>query len=184
MNKIRMAVGAALIVLGTQNSAHAQEGLNNQDKMFLKAGHQSDLSELMTSKLALQKTKNEKVRMIAQMIIKGHTMSLNERKPIAKTHSFALPQSPNLMQQAMYKKLTGLRGASFDKAYMGGQVKGHNAAVALFTKELGDGNDTHARSFAQKFLPDIQNHTSMIHNVASNLGIPVAIPKMEMRKGK
>jgi hypothetical protein len=39
-------------------------------------------------------------------------------------------------------------------------------------KQLEDGNETHVRSYAAKYLPDIQTHTQMIHNVASNLGIP------------
>jgi hypothetical protein len=77
-----------------------------------------------------------------------------------------------------------MSGASFDKAYMQGQVRAHNATVALFNKQLEDGNETHVRSYAAKYLPDIQTHTGMIHNVASNMGITVAAPKMARSKQK
>jgi len=153
------------------------------DKTFLRTASQVNLAEVMTSRLALKKSKDKNVRMIAQMLVKDHSTAQSDLKMVAKQYVYQLPTKPNAMQQQMYRRLSSMSGAAFDKEYMKGQVKAHNATVALFNKEMEDGKATQVRSFAAKYLPGIQGHTQMIHNVASNFGITVAAPKKAMASG-
>ncbi|MBC8104902.1 MAG: DUF4142 domain-containing protein [Cytophagales bacterium] len=170
-------LSATVVMAGNLASvAHADERLTPMDKQFVTMVAQGNIAEIKTSQLALKKSSNRKVRMIATMLIQQHGKSQQDLKSVARLHLVSLPADTDPKHKAEYRALTRLSGVGFDKAYMRGQVRDHNATVALFNKELAGGNETHVLSFAAKYLPDIQNHTGMIHNVASNLGIPVAAP--------
>ncbi len=179
MNKFSMvATGmASLSVLGMALSpmaARADEKFNAQDKMFTKFTSNGNYAEIMTSQLALKKSQNKDVRMIAQMLIKDHGVAQKDLKKVAQLNRMDLPQGPNAVQRAEFRKLSRLSGMGFNKEFMLFQVRAHNATVAMFKTELDKGNQTQVRSFAAKYLPGIQAHTEMIHRVASNMGIPVA----------
>jgi len=174
-----MVVGMALAPL----AARADEKFNAQDIMFTKMVSNGNYAEIMTSQLALKKSKNKDVRMIAQMLIKDHGVAQKDLKKVAQLNRRDLPQGPNAMQKAEFRKLSGMSGMGFNKEFMKFQVRSHNATVALFKKELEDGNQTQVRSFATKYLPGIESHTEMIHRVASNMGIPVAEKSAMMSGG-
>lgn len=176
-------MGAMAAVSVLTSSAYADEKMNAMDKQFTTKVSQGNIAEIKTSQLALKKSSNKNVRMIATMLIQQHGKSQKDLKSVAQLHTVSLPADTDPMHKREYRMLSRMSGAAFDKAYMKGQVRDHNATVALFNKELSAGNETHVRSFAAKYLPDIQNHTLMIHNVASNLGIPVAAPKMAAMSG-
>lgn len=165
---------------GLLGPAHADETMNAMDKQFVRKVAQGNLAEIQTSRLALKKSSNKRVQMIASMLIREHGVAQKDLKAVAQLHTVSLPAQTDPMHKAEYRRLSRLSGTAFDKAYMKGQVRDHNATVALFNKELANGNETHVRSYAAKYLPGIQNHTGMIHNVASNLGIPVSAPTQKM----
>lgn len=163
--------------------ADADKKMSQLDRVFVRKVAQGNIAEVMTSQLALKKSQNERVRQIANMLIKDHSTAQNDLKQVARLHQISLPKTTDPAHKAMYRRLTSLSGPSFDKAFMKGQVKDHNATVALFKKQMEDGTDTHVRSYAAKYLSGIENHTIMIHNVASNLGIPVAGKSMAGNMG-
>lgn len=155
--------------------AHAQMNkMSATDRMFVMKVAQGNMAEVMSSRLALKKSKDEKVRMIAEMLIKEHGQAQADLKSTAKTLKYKLPASTDAKHKAMYRKLSRLSGMTFDKAYMMGQVGDHYATIALFKKELENGSDSNIRNFAAKYQPGIENHTKMITSTAGRFGIPVA----------
>lgn len=178
------AVMSTMAMMGSfAASASADEKMNAMDKQFTTKVSQGNIAEIKTSQLALKKSSDKRVRMIATMLIQQHGVAQKDLKAVARLHQVSLPADTDPMHKREYRMLSRMSGTAFDKAYMKGQVRDHNATVALFNKQLANGNETHVRSYAAKYLPDIQNHTMMIHNVASNLGIPVAAPKMSAMSG-
>lgn len=179
-----MAVMGAVIALGTTTAAAwaqgEHKGLSAMDKQFIRKVAQTNIAEVKVGKLALQKSKSERVRMIANMLVKEHSMANDALKPIAKSHNVAFPKDTDRAHKAMYNRLARMSGSAFDMAFMKGQVKGHNATLALFRKEMDRGRDSHVREYAAQFIVNIQNHTQHIHNVASNLGIRVASESSQM----
>jgi len=171
-------MGTMAVISSMATLAHADEKMNATDRQFTTKVSQGNIAEIKTSQLALKKSGNKRVRMIATMLIQQHGVAQKDLKSVARLHTVSIPADTDPMHRREYRMLSRMSGTSFDKAYMKGQVRDHNATIALFNKELSNGNETHVRSFAAKYLPDIQNHTGMIHNVASNLGISVAAPKM------
>lgn len=172
--KTGIAIAAALVVMGAAQQARADEKFTPQDKIFVMKASQGNNAEIMSSKLALQKSQDKNVRKVADMLVKEHGEAEDNLKQLASTYKMKIPPGTDPKHEAVYKKLQGMSGAAFDKAYMKGQVKDHYATIAMFKKELDKGNQTEVRSFAVKWLPGIENHTQMITSVASNMGIKTA----------
>lgn len=163
------AFGAAAL------SAHADTTTSGSlDATFAKTIGHANVDEIKISRLALQKSHNEKVRQIANMLIMQHSQAQAALIQTGHEANRAVPQAPDPQHQEEYTKLASLSGNAFDKAFLQGMVHDHYKAIGLFQKEMANGDDSYVRSFAQEFLPTIQTHTQMITALASNMGIVVA----------
>lgn len=174
-----LRVGAAAIglLITIAGAANAQSGM---DKMFAMKAAQGGMAEVMTSNLALQKTHNSQVRAVAHRMVKEHTAANEELKGVAQSKNMALPKETDPMHKAALAKLSRLSGGAFDRAYMAGQEKDHAATVKLFEREIATGQDKDLSIFAAKNLPGIEDHTKMIFQVGSNLGVhAVTMPKLK-----
>ena len=176
MNKTIVTAAGALALTATLGAAaFAQSKVSDLDKTFAVTVSQGNNAEVMASKLALQKSSSKRVRMIATMLIDQHGKAEGALKKTAQLEKVDLPEGTDEAHKAAYKKLQGLSGEAFDKAYISDNVTDHYKTIALFNKELANGTDTQLRSFATKFLPDIQTHTKMITSLASNYHLPVGM---------
>lgn len=160
--------------------AHATGNLLTPlDKTFIKKAAQGGLAEVMTSRLALTHSRNKNVLMVARRMVKEHSVANADLKQTTMRLHVMAPSRTDAAHMAAFRKLSRLSGASFDRAYMKGQVNDHDATVALFKKELERGQESNIRGFASKYLPTIQDHTIMIHNVAANLRADPSAKKMK-----
>ncbi len=194
-NTLALFAAAAAFGLAGPAAVQAAQGMikktppvNNTvapvDKMFIMAAAQGNMAEVMTSQLALKKSRNEGVQMIAKMLIKDHGKALQDLKPVAQSAKVMMPKQPNAEQRAMYAILSRKSGMAFDKAFMGGQVKAHLKTIDLFQKENRTGRDKEATNYAATYLPGIQGHTSMIVETAKTLGIPLSMAAKQYEKDK
>lgn len=144
----------------------------NFDRLFMLHAAQGNMAEIMTGQLALRKSRNAGVRMVAQTLITGHSMAQKDLAKTFKVRGMAMPTKPSVMQQATYNMLSRLRGAAFDKAFMAAQVEAHEKTITLFEHEAMIGRDALAKAHATNKLPDIIGHTAMIYTVAAQVGAP------------
>ncbi len=158
--------------------------VSSMDKMFIMAAAQGNMAEVMTSQLALKKSRNKNVQMIAEMLIKDHSKAQQDLKPVAQSARVMMPKRPNAEQRAMYAMLRRKSGAAFDKAYMAGQVKSHLETISLFQNENRTGRDKEATNYAATYLPGIQGHTSMIVETAKTVGVPLSMAAKQYEKNK
>jgi putative membrane protein len=143
---------------GSSTSDDSQTALNQQ---FVTNAAQSDLTEIQTSQLAVERSKTPAVREFAQRMIKDHTQSSQQLTQIAQQKGFTLPKSVGEQNEALLTKLSKLQGTEFDRAYMNGQVQAHTKAVNLYQQYLQEGQDPQLKAFASKFEPIIANHLNM-----------------------
>lgn len=153
-----------------------QERLSSVDKNFLKNVAHGNSFEVRSGKLALQKSQDEKVRMIATMLVKEHGQAQADLMKVGMAHDMKLPSAPNPVQKALIRRMSRLNGDAFNRAFMKAQVDSHYATIATFKKELTNGTDSHVRDFAAKYQPGIENHTNHITSTASRFGVKVAAP--------
>lgn len=128
------------------------------------------LSELMggefailTSRLALERSRNPNVRNFAQL-------EINEQTAIAA----ALGATPGTVQPrpdqlAIVQQLQGIGpGRQFDRAYVEGQLAGREELLALNTAYAQGGSDQSGRAVATVAVPSIQTHLSILSNLRRN----------------
>jgi len=180
------ALAAAGLALTLAGAAGAQTTTKNDpaptgmDKMFAMKAAQGGIFEVKSSQMALKKTSNKQVMMVAKRMVKEHTASNLELKTVAQDKKMTLPADTDPKHKATLAKLSGLSGSSFDKAYMASQEASHAATVKLFENEIATGVDKDVTGFASKNLPEIEDHTKMIFQVGSNLGVhSTMMPKLK-----
>lgn len=170
----QILAGAAVSGLLLSSVGAALANADAMDLKFAKTAAQGGLFEVKSSQIALKKTHNMQVMNVAKRMVKEHSAANAELKTVAQDNKMTLPAKTDPMHQAIISRLSGLSGAAFDKAYIGSQEKAHTDTVGLFEKEISRGKNAGLTAFASKNLPEIEDHTKMIYQVGSNLGVHAA----------
>lgn len=170
-------VSGLILTLATAASA-----MSRMDRLFAAKAAQGGIAEVKVSQLAVHKSHNRYVLAIARRMIKEHTAAYEELITLAEDKKMALPADTDAKHKAAYARLSRLSGSAFDKAYMAGQEKDHAATVLLFENEIASGEDKDISGFAAKNLPTIEDHTKMIFQVGTNLGVH-AVPMPALKSG-
>jgi putative membrane protein len=186
MTNKMMAVAATSVLLTLAGSAFAKTTAKKDprptgmDKLFAVKAAQGGIFEVQSSQIALNKTHNNQVRMVARRMVKEHSAANNELKTVAQDKRMTLPTETDPKHRAVVARLRRLSGTAFDKAYMASQESAHAATVKLFENEIATGQDKDVTAFASKNLPTIEDHTRMIFQVGSNLGVhSTTMPKLK-----
>lgn len=111
---------------------------------------------MQTSQLALQRSRNSRVRNFAQL-------ETNEQAAFAAALG-AQPGSVPLSQEeaAMLQQLASLSGHQFDRMYVVGQIQGHNQLLELNSALAQGGGDGLSRAVATVSVPAIQTHLQIL----------------------
>jgi putative membrane protein len=147
-------------------------GLSPMDKLFMVRAAEGNLAEVSLSQLALRKSKNSDVQMVARTLISEHSKAQAELQATATRKGVVLPTMLSPTHLAVQEKLNKAKKADFDKMFMANQVDDHENTIALFANEISLGQDPDAKAAATKYLPNIIGHTVMIYNVARQVGAP------------
>ncbi len=182
---IKMFLGAAALGLSLAATAPAARAMdmpatmefksalnNNLDKLFMIHAYQGNLGEIKLGKLAMQRAKDPMVKMVAQTIVLEHSIANRDLGGHFKEMGMPLPKDAGIAAAALYEKMTTLRGSAFDKAYIGAQVGGHEAAVVLYSHEVDSGKNATAKAYAKNKLPGILGHTAMLYETAAKVNAP------------
>ena len=95
----------------------------------------SNMLEIETSRMALERTKQAAIRDYAQTMIADHTKAWQELDAILKEANANAPVSKlDATHQLVVDRLKKADAARFDREYVAVQVKAHEEAVALFRK--------------------------------------------------
>lgn len=138
-------------------------GVENQnlyavDRDFVVNAAQSNLSEIEMGKLAVQKATDADVKNFGQMMIDMHTAAQNQLKTLGTNKKISIPDKLNDVKQAQQDQLNALSGAAFDKAYINGQVTGHQVTSGQFQMEIDNGQDPELKAYAVTNKPVVDDH--------------------------
>ena len=130
---------------------------------FVTLAAQSDMLEINSSKLALQKSDSDKTKTFAQKMIDDHTKTSTELKGLVSSGKVKVsaPSALDKSHQEKLDKLSKLQGKDFTKQYDSMQVSAHKDAVSLFERYSKDGDNPDLKSFAGQTLPMLQEHLKM-----------------------
>jgi len=139
------------------------------DQTFALKASESGLAEVNLSRIALKQAESADVKKFAQKMIDDHTKANKELISLANKKKLKLAPTMDAMHEALATKLASLSGAGFDRAYMAGQVKDHEVAVALFEKESKGGMDEDVKDWATQTLPHLREHLKMAQTIHGRL---------------
>jgi len=140
------------------------------DAQFAQKAAMADLAEIQLGQLGAKQAASPDVRAFAQKMVADHTMSSKELMAIAGKKSLTLPTVLDEKHKTVAEKLTAMKGADFDRAFMEHMVMDHKQAVALYQGQVSQGQDPDLKAFATKTLPVIQTHLKMALEINAKVG--------------
>jgi putative membrane protein len=170
MKALLIAVSAAVLVsgcatmmndeLGADVEAEADPmGLPTQAPAYVEMVQSSDMFEIESSRLALQRSGDPAVRRFAQMMINDHSRMSGEMMNMAR--NMRLPMSPMQMMTRhaeMMERLSAASPAEFDMMYRREQLMAHEEALMLHRTYADRGDYQPLSALAARAVPAIEMH--------------------------
>ena len=167
MKAILVAVGAAALLSAcASTNADSEPPVAAVDDtsplfhpMYMRTAASSDMFEIESGRLALQRSQNPAVRQFAQMLIDHHTMTTNELMAAARAAGIE-PPPPAMLPRHM-EMLDRLRNAptgEFDAAFKREQIMAHQEALMLHRNYAAQGDVPQLRDTAARAVPIIEGH--------------------------
>lgn len=141
------------LVLGMA-SLHAMAATSDD---FVEAATEAGIAEVVTGKLAQEKSQNAEIKGFADMMVTDHTKANQELADIARKLDISVPDEAALTDKVK-KVILEWRDESFDKSYVNNQVAAHEDAVKLYKKEAASSDKAELKAFAAKTLPTLEAH--------------------------
>jgi len=138
---------------------------------FISTAAASDLFEIESAKIAIDKAQSTDVRDFAQMMVTDHTKTTEGLKAAAAKASLTVPP-PALTadQQQMIDALKSASTDQFDATYLQQQLPAHQQALALM-QNYAEGGDTPALQDAAKtVIPIVQKHIARLDELTKQAG--------------
>lgn len=148
----------------------------------------TDMYEVNAGRLALDKSKDARVREFAQMMIDDHTRSSQALQEAAITGNstpggnttgtgeYSMPANLDQERQSQLDILQRLDGADFDREYLNQQAAGHRKTLDLLKAYAATGDVDELRQFAQGAIPTIQKHYDWLEQNAPGAMATGAVP--------
>ena len=166
------AVGTAGTVAEAKKEADNKAGRTDRD--FVGDMMADGRAEVSLGKLAQQKTRNQRVKEFAAMMIRDHQRAGTELKTLASQINIDMSNmdADTDHGKATYQRLSQLSAMQFDREYMKAMVEDHKRAVKD-VEDKADGSDNdHVKQWAAKTVPTLKKHLAQAKDIAESLEKP------------
>jgi putative membrane protein len=170
-----IAIAACVAVALGFAGAIAAPAANPTDPHIAHIAYTADQLDIEAGKLALEKSKNQDVRAFAQRMVGDHTAVNDQALALLKKLNVTPGDNPTSQsltqaQDAERKKLAGLDGAAFDKAYVDNEVAYHKTVNEALSKTLiPDAQNAELKSLLEKGLKLFESHQQHAETLAKQL---------------
>jgi putative membrane protein len=171
MKNILALTGLALMLASPvfAQSAAEKTGVNSvmgvapKTEDFVMEAATSDMFEIESSKLAVERSTDAATKSFAQQMITDHTKTSDELKALVSGGKVkaAIPTTMTSSQQSMLDDLKKLKGDDFAKLYRSYQEDAHEDAVDLFKRYGTEGENPDLKAWAAKTQPALEHHLMM-----------------------
>lgn len=123
----------------------------------------SDLYEITSSRVVMEKTQNPQLREFAQMMVADHTKSTADVKAAAaRSRVRAAPPQLNPLQQELVAELHAENGPARDAAYIAQQKASHGQALNVQKAYAMEGTAPALKNAASTIVPVVEQHIMML----------------------
>lgn len=154
------------MTVGTLASA---QGPSRSDIRFMREAAQGGMAEVRLGELATRRGASERVRGFGQHMIDDHSKANDNLREIAIRKGVTLPPDIGAEHRAVLARLSRLHGVAFDAAYIRDMKLDHQQDIAAFRAEAASGRDEAIRRFAERTLPTLRDHYSMVKDISSHM---------------
>jgi putative membrane protein len=169
-----------------ENEAIGTAGVSSGDKDFVEHMMMDGMAEVELGKMAKDKASTPEVKQFADRMVRDHSKAGDELKQIASKHSIATSAQIDEKHRDLMNKLSMLRGAEFDHAYMEAMVDGHQDVIDELQKHasedrFGDNKgavkpepsnnpaEADINKWAANALPTVREHLNMAKQIEEKL---------------
>ena len=140
---------------------------------FVESAAISDMYEIESSRIALDRTRNPTVREAAKKMIDDHTESSAKLDTAVqqspKVEAADVPDKLDKRRANMIDHLREAPGDEFDRTYLKQQVMAHEEATKLMHTYRDEGDCQVLRSFATEVSPVIDGHLDHMKRLETNM---------------
>ena len=172
-NKPGARGGAATKSMEQSSMGGMDMGPAGQDKMFLMNSTEGSMAEIQMSQMALKKSKNDDVKMIAQKMVDDHTKLIADMKPFADQMGVQPPTKLKPAHMQEVARLKAMSGDAFDKEYLTAMVADHHKTIGEFQAEEASTQNAELKTAVAAGEQVVRAHTEMIDQSATKMGITV-----------
>ena len=137
--------------------SHATE----KNAQYVVDAYSKGLMEIELAKAVKDKSANQEIKKMAEMMISQHTQVNAQLKGLADQKNITLPQGLSEEQMDETNKVMKKDGHELDKFYTNNLVEEHKDAIKLFEKAADKEEDAELKNFFSATLPDLRNHLQM-----------------------
>lgn len=141
------------------------------DLAFMNTAAPGGMAEVALGRLAVKQASSEAVKDFGQKMITDHSQAGEKLKALAQEKRITLPSKLMPAQNETMAKLSKLKGADFDRAYVAAMVNAHKKDVAAFKAVANNATDADVKAFAGSTLPVLETHLEMIQSLAAKTGV-------------
>ncbi|MFG1424126.1 DUF4142 domain-containing protein [Roseixanthobacter liquoris] len=147
--------------------AHAQLAGTLSGPKFVEAAGIADRFEIEAGRLALEKSENPQIKILATRLVADHTHALAELKAAAAKADgqIVVPSTLDPKHEAKIEQLKAATGADFDTLFVQLQTSAHDAAVGIFASFAKDGDQTALKEYAARTLPMLERHFEQVKQI-------------------
>lgn len=161
-------ISSAAFAQSTAETTGVNSALNIPPKTedFVKEVSMSDIFEIESSKLAVQKG-SAATKAFAQQMIDAHQKTSSELKGLIDGGKVKAPAATGMSdaQKKSFDDLKNLSGKEFDDAYQSDQEDAHEDAVDVFKRYASEGDNADLKAWAAKTLPALEHHLKMAEDL-------------------
>jgi len=134
---------------------------------FVNKAANSNMFEIQSSQLALNKVQDKRLRDFAQRMITDHTQATEKLKAAAQGQT--VPTTLDQEHAQMLQKVQQAQGDDFNRQYAQLQLDRHQKTVALFESYAQNGDNAQLKQFAQQTLPTLRDHLQQITQIHKDI---------------
>jgi len=143
-----------------------------------------DSLEVALGELALQRSRNERIRRLARTVVREHGARLRAEREMAGTDGITprLHRSDRSMDHLVmaFKELHPLSGADFDRAWLRHQITFHADHLAALASLKTTARDDELEDWVDASYAPARRHLERLNDVARTMGVePGVVPRRQ-----
>ena len=163
-----MMLSTASFAQGTQAPASGAAMEPMTAEQYVATAASSDMFEIQSSEIALEKTETAAVQEFAQHMVTDHSTTTEKLMAAAEAEGIVPATEMMPRHAAMVEELEAADASGFDAMYLEMQTTAHEEAVALHTAYSESGDVEALQAVATEAVPVVTEHYEEVQALAGN----------------